>query len=244
MSEPKSDDRSRDPIVLDEAPGKRFFIESIEFTRTPEAQSLPVEIEYSGGKTVVTLTTENTEDLEKLVLEYMEKAKAIDQGVDLNYAEIVWDSDRDLVLVLCITLPHQVGILSDEGFKLQELAQSMSETNGNPMSIEFFEYQRGNVLPLKIPKNFQSSTFEYHQKVMWARMAADGFKEAVRNQHFERRVREPHKRPDVSKAAILRQVVWKIDSPKTREYSAIVLITIMTYVACLILCTWIESLKH
>lgn len=244
MSESRSDDRNKDSIILDEAPGKRFFVDSIDFTRTPDAQSLSVEIEHSGGNSVVKLTTENTEDLEKLVLDYMEKAKALDPGVNLNFAEIVWDSDSDLSLVLSITLPHQIGILSDEGFKLQELAQSISETTGNRMSVEFSEYQRGNLLPLKIPKNFQSITFEVNQKLMWAEMAADGLKESVRNQQFERRVREPYKRPGESKTAILRKVIWKIDTPKTREYSAIVLITIITYVVCLVLCTWIESLKH
>jgi len=244
MSESKSDDKTRDAVVLDDAPGKRFFVDSIEFTRTQDSQSLPVEIEHSGGSTIATLTTENTEDLEKLVLDYMEKAKTLDEGINLNFAEIVWDSDNDLSLVISITLPHQVGILSDEGFRLQELAQVISETTGNRMSVEFSEYQRGNLLPLKVPKNYQSITFEANQKIMWARMAADGFKETVRNQHFERRVREPHKRPNEIKTAILRQVIWKIDTAKTREYSAIVLITIITYVVCLVLCAWIESLKH
>lgn len=244
MSEATESNVKREGITLDEAPGKKFYVDSIEFKRSSDAQKLSVEVEHSNGIAIANVQTENTEDLERLVLQYMEKARSIQADLRLNFAEIVWESDEDLSLVVSIKLPPDVGIMSDQGFKLQELAQVISDTSGNAISAEYTEFRRGNIIPLKIPREFQSDTFEFHQKMMWARMASDGFEQALRNQHFEQRVKIRPQLVGEKKVSILRQIVWRIDTPKTREYSAIVIITIVTYVACLILCTWIESLKR
>lgn len=229
-------------ITLDEAPGKTFIVDGIDFSRTTDAQILRVEVDSDGKKVPVTLQTENTEEMERLVVEFMEKAQAVCSDVTLNFAELVWDYDDDnnLHLALSLTLPANVGILSDEGFKLQELGQLLSENSGNPLSLEFSEFRRGNVLPLKLPAKFQSRTFEFHQKMMWARMALEGLNASKAGKPFEVQLRKKHEK----KIPILRQVIWKIDTPKTREYSAIVIITIVTYFLCVALCVWIESLKR
>lgn len=241
MSEPTNQNESDSPVTFEEAPGKKFFVDSIEFARTPDAQSLAVRIDHGNGTAVATLSTENTEDMERLVIEYMERAQAVVPDLYLNFAEIVWNSDKDLCLNLSVNLPGHVGILSDEGFKLLELAQVITENSGNTLSVEFSEYLRGNVIPLRIPSKFQSLTFKAHQQMMWAGMALEGFKENRTDMQYGRRVREQRVE---KKVPILRQIMWKIDTPKSREYSIIVVITVVTYLITMILCAWIESLKR
>ncbi|MBX3150388.1 hypothetical protein KF728_09590 [Candidatus Obscuribacterales bacterium] len=244
MSEQEKPDAGREAVTLPGIPGKKFYFDSIDFNRTEHAQTLSVKVDHQLGTMTANLRTENTEDLERLVLEYMEKARVIVPDVRLNFAEIVWESDEELSLVLSITLPVGIGIMSDEGFKLQDLAQLISDTSGNRVSVEYSEYRRGNIIPLKIPAEFQSNTFQEHQKLMWAHMALDGMARGAGDRGFEQRLRDKPKHLGAENGSILRQIMWKIDTPKTREYSAIILITIITYVVCLFLCAWIESLKR
>lgn len=241
MNNPLTTSDSYSPVTFEEAPGLKFFVDSIDFERTPESQKLTVRIEHGDGFTDAILTTENTEDIEHLVIQYMEKAREILPDVHLNFAEIAWNSDGEIGLNLSVKLPAHVGILSDEGFKLQELAQVQSENTGNSLSLEFSEYFRGNLFPLKVPVEFQSQTFRAHQQTMWAEMALQGFQKNVRDFQYTKNVREPIREKPTP---ILRQIMWKVDTPKTREYSAIILLTIVTYIAMVILCAWIESLKR